>query len=166
MGERQEPLPEEVITGLRCPATFTNINRDARGGAVTGARIRLREARVYRRLMRMRFPFRFGNATITEAPVVYARVFLQSESGAMHEGVGASGSSPLWFDKRAGRSIEEKEGDLLRALAKAIDAYANSGFGTAWELHCAAAETVRKELVAQGMTPLAAGFGARSSMPA
>ena len=35
--------------------------------------VRLRGIRLYRRLARTRFPFRFGKASMTEMPLVYVR---------------------------------------------------------------------------------------------
>jgi len=121
--------------------------------------IRLREARRYRRLMRTRFPFRFGKASVTEAPIVYVRLYLESEDGKIVEGVSASGICPLWFDKRPGRAVVDKEADLLRSLSEAIEAYSAGGFGSAWDLHHATAAAVSRRLTDQGMTALAAGFG-------
>jgi len=125
-----------------------------------GFRLRLHEARLYRRRMRLRFPFRFGAASLTDVSVLYVRLDLASASGASFEGVSASILSPMWFDKRPGRSLEVKESDLLQSVRAAADAYAAGGLGTPWDLHQESFPALHQQLVERGMTPLAAGFGA------
>ncbi len=115
--------------------------------------------RLYRRMVRTRFPFRFGKASMTEMPVVYVRAEWEGEDGAVFEGVSASGIPPLWFDKRDGKTAADNERDLLASLAAAAEAYRAGGFGTAWDLHRAVTPAVRAALTAQGQAPLAAGFG-------
>lgn len=121
--------------------------------------IRLRDVRLYRRLARTRFPFRFGKSSMTEMPLVYVRAEWEFAGGAAFEGVSASGIPPLWFDKRDGKTAADNEVDLLASLRAAAEAYRAAGAGTAWGLHKKVTEPVRDALVARGQAPLAAGFG-------
>ncbi len=123
-------------------------------------RLRAPEAKLYRRTMRTRFPFRFGKANMTEMQIFYLRVPLESESGASFPGVSASGIPPLWFDKRPGKTPRDNETDLRRSLSEAVEAYEDAGPGSAWDLHRAVTEPLRRRLAAEDMAPLAAGFGA------
>lgn len=122
-------------------------------------RLRLREARLYSRTMRTRFPFVFGKVSISELSILYARLFLESQAGVIFEGVSASALSPQWFDKRPGRTAEDKQADLLYSVSQSIEAYAAAGLATAWDLHRATAGPLHERLVDTGMTGLAAGFG-------
>ncbi len=122
-------------------------------------RPRLRAVRLFRRVVRTRFPFRFGRASMTEMPVVYVRAEWETERGGAFEGVSASGIPPLWFDKREGKTAADNERDLLASLAAAAEAYQAEGFGTAWGLHRSVTPFVRGALTAKGQAPLAAGFG-------
>jgi L-alanine-DL-glutamate epimerase-like enolase superfamily enzyme len=125
----------------------------------TAPLVRLRDIRLYRRLGRTRFPFRFGKASMTEMPLVYVRARWELQDGSVFEGVSASGIPPLWFDKRDGKTAADNEVDLLASLRAASAAYKAAGADTAWGLHKAVTEPVRDALVARGQAPLAAGFG-------
>jgi len=119
----------------------------------------LQSASLYRRVVRTRFPFRFGKSSMTEMPVVTVRATWRGADGKAFEGVSASGIPPLWFDKRDGKTAVDNERDLYRSTRAAIEAYQAAGRGTAWDLHAAVTEPVRAALVAAGQAPLAAGFG-------
>jgi hypothetical protein len=121
--------------------------------------VRLRALRLYRRLARTRFPFRFGKSSMTEMPLVYVRAEWEAADGEVFEGVSASGIPPLWFDKRDGKTATDNEVDLLASLRAATEAYKAAGAATAYALHRAVTEPVRDALVASGQAPLAAGFG-------
>jgi hypothetical protein len=119
----------------------------------------LRSARLYRRVVKTRFPFRFGKSSMTQMPVVTLRVEWEAADGTLFEGVSASGIPPLWFDKRDGITAEDNERDLFTSVLAARDAYLTAGQGTAWDLHHAVTEPVKAALVTTGQAPLAAGFG-------
>lgn len=118
----------------------------------------LQSVSLYRRVARTRLPFRFGSATMREMPVVTVRA-TWSVNGRVVEGVAASGIPPLWFDKRGGKTAADNERDLYHAVVAAAGAYREAGRGSAWGLHAAVTEPVRAALVADGQTPLSAGFG-------
>ena len=88
----------------------------------------------FRRVVKTRFPFRFGKSVMTEMPVVSFRVSWIAADGSRFEGVSASGIPPLWFDKRDGKTAVDNERDLHRSVLLATDAYKNVGAGTAWGL--------------------------------
>jgi hypothetical protein len=113
----------------------------------------------FRRIVKTRFPFRFGKSVMTEMPVVSFRVSWSAADGSRFEGVAASGIPPLWFDKRDGKTAVDNERDLHRSVVLTTEAYKKAGAGTAWALHKAVTESVKSVLVAEGQAPLAAGFG-------
>ena len=53
----------------------------------------------FERPIRLRLPFRFGNATLTEAPQVFVRARIKLGDGREGEGVSAEMLAPKWFDK-------------------------------------------------------------------
>jgi hypothetical protein len=122
-------------------------------------RAKLLDIRLYRRVARTRFPFRFGKASMTEMPIVYLRAGWEDAGGRTFEGISASGIPPLWFDKRDGKTAADNERDLLASVRAAAAAYVAEGAGAAWDLHRAVTPSVRRALSSGGMAPLAAGFG-------
>ncbi len=118
----------------------------------------LQSVSLHRRVARTRIPFRFGQSTMREMPIVTVQATWRV-NGRVIEGVAASGIPPLWFDKRGGKAAADNERDLYHAVVTAAAAYEAAGRGTAWSLHTAVTEPVRAALVAAGQTPLAAGFG-------
>ena len=77
----------------------------------------------FERPVRLRLPFRFGAATVRDAPQAFVRARIRFADGREAQGWTAELMVPKWFDKSAVRSSEENIGDLRRALALAADAY-------------------------------------------
>ncbi|MGE3171183.1 MAG: mandelate racemase [Planctomycetota bacterium] len=67
---------------------------------------------------RTRTPFRFGAVTVHEAPLLHARVEVESPSGRAATGMAADLLVPRWFRKDPARSPQQDQ-DELRAAARA-----------------------------------------------
>lgn len=84
---------------------------------------------LYERPVRLRLPFRFGAATVIEAPQAFVRARIRVAAGtpAHGEATGAAAELmiPKWFDKSTSRSNAANIDDLRRALASAAAAYAS-----------------------------------------
>jgi hypothetical protein len=84
---------------------------------------------LYERPVHLRLPFRFGAATVTEAPQAFVRARIRVAAGtpASAEATGAAAELmiPKWFDKSPNRSNAGNIDDLRRALAGAAAAYAS-----------------------------------------
>ncbi len=121
--------------------------------------LRVRELRPFVRRAPMRFPFKFGASTMTDVEIVYVRVRIEDRAGASAWGLGACLLSPLWFDKRPERSLEERRADLLLSVALAVEAYLAAGEATAATLHRQAGDTIAERAREHGLLPLPASFG-------
>jgi hypothetical protein len=78
---------------------------------------------LYERSVVLRIPFRFGAATITEAPQAFVRARIQLEDGREHAGGAAELMIPKWFDKSPQESNSDNITALCRSLVAAADAY-------------------------------------------
>ncbi|MEP6997345.1 MAG: hypothetical protein ABI900_06830 [Betaproteobacteria bacterium] len=120
---------------------------------------------LYERPVRLRLPFRFGAATVREAPQAFVRarirVAVEGRNHAEASGAAAELMIPKWFDKSPQRSNDDNITDLRRALALAAAAYTShtrplTAFG-----HCA--EHYRAIIAAgaaAGLNALTASYGA------
>ncbi len=87
---------------------------------------------LYERDVKLRMPFRFGVATLTEAPQAFVRARIRLENGTEAEGGAAELLAPKWFDKDPALSNEQNYDQLRASLALARDAYLASGENTAF----------------------------------
>jgi len=116
---------------------------------------------LFERDVRLRLPFRFGGATLREAPQAFVRARIVDTQGRDAQGWTAELMVPKWFDKSADRTPADNLADLRRALALARDAYTadrapRSAFGHA-AAHYGA---LLAEGAANGLNPLVVSFGA------
>ena len=93
--------------------------------------------RLYERDVRFRLPFRFGVATLTEAPQAFARVRIETPAGNGARGSAAEVLAPKWFDKRPGLSNEDNVEQLRASLRLAAAAYQAHGTETAFGIAAA-----------------------------
>jgi hypothetical protein len=88
---------------------------------------------LFERPVRLRLPFRFGSATVSETAQAFVRARIRLENGTQGEGGGAELLVPHWFDKSSALSDAESMGQLRESLLMAKDAYlageANTAFG-------------------------------------
>ena len=73
----------------------------------------------FERPVRLRLPFRFGNATLRQAPQVFVRARIKLGDGREGEGVSAELLAPKWFDKSPTLSNEENFDQLRASLGMA-----------------------------------------------
>jgi hypothetical protein len=119
---------------------------------------------LFERPVRLRLPFRFGAATLREAPQAFVCAQVRFPDGRSASGWAAEMMMPKWFDKSPQRSNEQNLDDLRRSLALAAQAYrseytARTAFGHA-------ASHYRSLLAAgarEGLNSLVASFGAALS---
>jgi len=71
--------------------------------------------------VRTRFPFRYGIASMTEAPHVLVRVTVECD-GRIFEGMSAETWVPKWFVKNPATTYDEDLPDMCRTLRHAADA--------------------------------------------
>jgi hypothetical protein len=82
--------------------------------------------------VRLRLPFRFGAATLTQAPQAFVRATVELENGRRASGAAAELLAPKWFDKSAALSNEENFAQLRASLALARQSYLAGGANTAY----------------------------------
>jgi L-alanine-DL-glutamate epimerase-like enolase superfamily enzyme len=80
---------------------------------------------LFERPVVLRLPFRFGAATVTQAPQAFVRARIQLEDGREAHGAAAELMVPKWFDKSLERSNQDNVDDLRRSLSVAADAYSS-----------------------------------------
>src|SRR5215467_4449743 len=78
---------------------------------------------VFERPVRLRLPFRFGAATLEEAPQAFVRARIRFPDSREASGWAAELMVPKWFDKSTQRSNADNLADLRRSLAFAAQAY-------------------------------------------
>lgn len=122
-------------------------------------RIKLVEAQAFERDIPFRFAFRFGAAEVRSARQVFLRVQIEDESGRTARGWSAEMMMPKWFDKNPALSPQDNTNQLRRSLHLAMDAMANAGSGTAFDLHAAIEADHHHACARQGLPGLIASFG-------
>jgi len=119
------------------PASAVPASLDSGGFPVPRLHLRPKNLRLVARRCEARLPFRFGIATMTEAPMLIAEVEVDTEAGPA---VGRSAELlvPKWFSKNPESSLEEDRRDLIEAARLAFDevrTFGSVGDGaTAFEL--------------------------------
>jgi len=96
---------------------------------MTAPTFRVTAVELYERPVTLRIPFRFGAATVTEAPQAFVRARIRltggASAGAEAQGAAAELMIPKWFDKSPQKSNTENIADLRKALTTAADTYAS-----------------------------------------
>ena len=92
----------------------------------------IREIALYERDVRLRMPFRFGVATLTQAPQAFVRARIRLANGKEAEGGAAELLAPKWFDKDPALTNEQNFEQLRASLRLAREAYLASGDNTAF----------------------------------
>lgn len=122
-------------------------------------RVQVRSVQLFERAVSLRLPFRFGAATVTQAPQAFVRVQAEVD-GRSAVGASAELMVPKWFDKNPALTHEQNFEQLRQALRCARDAYVGTDArltGHGLSLHAGTAATTAA--VTQGLPRLAAQFG-------
>jgi L-alanine-DL-glutamate epimerase-like enolase superfamily enzyme len=121
-------------------------------------RVRVLGYSLHRTDVRLRMPFRYGIATLTDGPVVFVRLRVWVD-GREAVGIASDLLPPKWFTKVPGRVVEEEVAEMLvvirHACELAVGREAASAF--AWWRGVYAAQV--DWAGAQGLPPLLANFG-------
>ncbi len=94
---------------------------------MTAPTFRVREVELYERDVHLRMPFRFGVATLREAPQCFVRTRIEYPDGRSAWGVAAEMLVPKWFDKDLALSNKQNFDQLRLALHLAAEAYCSDG---------------------------------------
>ena len=86
----------------------------------------------FERDVHLRLPFRFGVATLTEAPQAFVRARIRLEDGRESAGAAAEMLVPKWFDKNPALSNEDNFEQLRASLFKAKELYLGGGANAAY----------------------------------
>lgn len=120
--------------------------------------LQVRAVELFERPVRLRLPFRFGAATVTECPQAFVRVVAEL-GGRTVIGATAELMVPKWFDKNPTLTHAQNFEQLRQALRGAQAAYRGAA-GTPWSLSQGPGEASIAAGVALGLPRLAAQFGA------
>ena len=95
-------------------------------------RFTIKQIELYERDVKLRIPFRFGAATLTEAPQAFVRATIELENGPSGSGAAAEMLAPKWFDKSPQLSNAENFAQLRASLQLAAASYPAGGANTAF----------------------------------
>ena len=95
--------------------------RDA-SGASGLMRVQVREIDLHLTDCETRIPFRFGNSTMTHAPLIVLRATIDTDTGMTTQGLSSDLLVPKWFEKNPDTSIAEDWLSLLASVRTACDA--------------------------------------------
>ena len=122
-------------------------------------RFAVREISFFERDVRLRMPFRFGSATLTQAPQAFVRARIRLENGKESEGAAAELLAPKWFDKDPQLTNEENFEQLRASLRIARDAYLGGGENSAFGHWIENYGPQIAIAATQGLSPLVAAYG-------
>jgi len=126
---------------------------------MSAPRLKLIAADFFERPVKLRLPFRFGNATLTQAPQVFVRARIKLVDGREGEGVAAELLAPKWFDKSPKLTNEQNFDQLRRSLGLAREALLAAGTDTPFGLSAAVDGPHHDTCGAEGLNGLVASFG-------
>jgi hypothetical protein len=126
---------------------------------MTSPRLRLVEAVLHERPVKLRLPFRFGVITLTEAPQAFVRARVRLADGREGDGVAAELLVPKWFDKAPELSNDDNFRQLRRSLALARRQLIDAGTGTVFGLTAAVEPAHHAACAAEKLNGLVASFG-------
>ena len=113
----------------------------------------------FERPVTFRLPFRFGAATVAEAPQAFVRLRIALADGSEGEGVAAEMMMPKWFEKSPDLGNDHNVTQLRRSLAIARDHVLAAGSATAFGLTAKVEAAHHGACAAEGLNGLIASFG-------
>jgi len=114
---------------------------------------------LHERPVRFRKPFRFGAVTVEAASQVFVTAVIETATGRS-AGMSAELMVPKWFDKNLALTIDDTVAELRRSLEIARDLYlGRRDRDTAFGHHFTRIGEQLRRCAAEGIPPLAAGFG-------
>jgi hypothetical protein len=126
---------------------------------VNAAKLKLIAADYFERPVRLRLPFRFGNATLREAPQMFVRVRVKLSDGREGEGVSAELLAPKWFDKSPALSNEQNFDQLRTSLGLARRGMLAAGTDTPFGLSAKVDDPHHEACAAIDLNGLVASYG-------
>jgi hypothetical protein len=122
-------------------------------------KLKLIAADFFERPVRLRLPFRFGNATLRQAPQVFVRVRIKLGDGREGDGVSAELLAPKWFDKSPRLSNEQNFDQLRTSLAMARHSMLAADADTPFGLSAKVDGPHHEACAAIGLNGLVASYG-------
>ena len=121
--------------------------------------VHVRQVQLFQRAVALRLPFRFGAATVTQAPQAFVRVQVDV-NGQRSVGATAELMVPKWFDKNPALTHEQNFEQLRTALRLAAAGWCDAGRqASVHVLSLNAGDEVLRQAGALGLPRLAAQFG-------
>lgn len=120
--------------------------------------IALRHAELFHLPLRLRMPFRYGIATLTELPHAIVRLTFEID-GALHTGLAADNLPPKWFTKNATRAADEEIAELFGVIRTAVAHAAPLRAATPFRLWRELYDLTATHARTHRLPPLLANFG-------
>lgn len=121
--------------------------------------LKIRDASIFERRLKMRMPFRFGAATVTEAAQIFLSIIVEDSQGRSATGVAAELMVPKWFDKNPALSNADNEQQLRSSVHLAVKLVLEAPCASAFGIHAALEPQQHTEAAAKGLNSLIASFG-------
>lgn len=111
--------------------------------------------------VRLRMPFKFGIATLTDTPRLTCKVVVEDEQGRRATGYSCDVLPALWFDKAPGKTIDQKVSDQIAMARFAGEVYLKEGKSgaPAFEIWLKSFPRIHAEAEKRGINKLTASFG-------
>jgi L-alanine-DL-glutamate epimerase-like enolase superfamily enzyme len=108
--------------------------------------------------VRLRMPFRYGMATMTDGPVVFISLEVEVD-GVVVTGVSSDLLPPRWFTEVPGRAIEEEIAEMLQVIRQAGKAAVGMRGATAFATWTQLYEAQEAWAASEQLPPLLSNFG-------
>jgi len=126
---------------------------------MTAPKLKLIAVDFFERPVRLRLPFRFGNATLRQAPQVFVRARIKLADGREGDGASAEMLAPKWFDKSPELSNEQNFDQLRTSLGMARHSMLAAGTDTPFGLSATVDGPHHDACAAIGLNGLVASYG-------
>lgn len=108
--------------------------------------------------LQTRLPFKYGIATMTQAPYAFVRIFAEV-NGQESFGVAADVLPPKWFTKVPDKSLDEEVDEMLEVIEHAVDCSAGIAGESAFDIWRQLYESQSQWGIERGFPPLLFNFG-------
>ena len=120
--------------------------------------VRIKNATIHRIDLKTRMPFKYGIATMTEVPMIFVSVAIET-NGKQTSGTASDLLPPKWFTKVPNETIENEIAEMLRVIRNTIQISIDAEAENAFELWRLIYENQTKWALTKSIPMLLAHFG-------
>ena len=120
--------------------------------------VRIKNATIHRIDLKTRMPFKYGIATMTEVPMIFVSVTIET-NGKQTSGTASDLLPPKWFTKVPNETIENEIAEMPRVIRNTIQISIDAEAENAFELWRLIYENQTKWALTKSIPMLLAHFG-------